>query len=262
MSFKLGDFIIDKILMGVAEDFDGNLLYVLTQLQEGKIDITADSKEKNDKDGNLIKKFWQAKKGTFDAQNAMLNIDILEATSGSKREVATAAAKVPMPKIIKVKAGSTVTLKGAVEGTVKVNAIGANGVMGKAYTKGTAASATEFGLTEAGVLTPPTDEAETMYIVKYQRDVESGIAIKNKADKFPKTTRLTLKALGVDPCKPDTFRACYIVLPSFQVSPEVTIDLQTDSTFEYKGDLQIDYCSDDKVLYEVYWAEEDEEEDE
>ena len=30
MSFKLGDFIIDKILMGVAEDFDGNLLYVLT----------------------------------------------------------------------------------------------------------------------------------------------------------------------------------------------------------------------------------------
>ena len=29
--FRLGDIIIDRIQYGLAEDFDGNLLYILTQ---------------------------------------------------------------------------------------------------------------------------------------------------------------------------------------------------------------------------------------
>lgn len=133
--------------------------------------------------------------------------------------------------------------------------------MGTAYEQATTASATEFGLSADGVLTPPTDANETQYVVKYQRNVENGVAIKNKADKFPGTIRLTLKALCVDPCSADTLRACYIVLPSFQVSPEISISLQTDTQLEYKGDLQVDYCSEDKCLYEIYLAEEDEEDE-
>ena len=41
MAFKLDDIIIDRIQYGVAETFDGELLYTLTQLSEGTIDITA-----------------------------------------------------------------------------------------------------------------------------------------------------------------------------------------------------------------------------
>jgi hypothetical protein len=131
--------------------------------------------------------------------------------------------------------------------------------MGKSYVKAATASATEFGLTTAGVLTPPTDAEETQFIVKYTRNVTSGVAIKNKADKFPGTVKLTLKALAVDPCSADTLRAVYIVLPSFQVSPELSITLSTEGTLDYKGDMQISYCSADKELYTIVMCGDDEE---
>ena len=43
----------------------------------------------------------------------------------------------------------------------------------------------------------------------------------------------------IEPCTADTLRAGYLVLPSFQVSPEVSIGLTTDATLDYTGDLQV-----------------------
>ena len=253
------DIIIDRIQYGVAETFEGELLYTLTQLADATIDVTAESKDAVDATGTLIKRFYQGKSGEFTANNAMLNLNILGAASGEGKISASESAAIAMPKIVTVKAGETVTLTNYVDGTVTVNALGTNGAMGRSYVKAAAASDTEFGLTTAGILTPPTDKDETQFIVKYTRNVTSGVAIKNKADKFPGTVKLTLKALAVDPCSADTLRAVYIVLPSFQVSPEVSLNLTTDAQMEYKGTLQVDYCSADKSLYEIYFAEEDEE---
>ena len=255
--FKIDDIIVDRILEGYAEDFSGNLLYILTQLQDAKINIGADSKDAKDKDGTLIKKFWKGKSGTFEATNAMLNLNILAASSGSAKEVATDTNKITMPKTIKVKSGQTVTLKDFVPGSVVVVGQDTNGTMGKSYTQAATASDTEFGITSAGVLTPPTDEESAYFKVKYKRAVSSGVAIRNKADKFPGTVKLTLKALCVDPCSADTLRACYIELPSFQVSPETTVPVSADTaTMDFKGDLEIEYCGDDKILYSVYDADE------
>ena len=260
--FKLDDIIIDRIQEAYAEDFSGNLLYILTQLSDAKINISAESKDAKDKDGTLIKKFWKGKSGTFEATNAMLNLNILAASSGSAKETATADKKIVMPKTVKVKAGTTVTLTDYVAGSVVVVGQDVNGTMGKSYAQAATASDTEFGITSAGVLTPPTDPDVTMYKVKYNRTVSSGVAIRNKADKFPGTVKLTLKALCVDPCTADTLRACYIELPSFQVSPETEISLGSDSTtLAYKGDLQVDYCSEDKSLYNIYMADDAEEDD-
>lgn len=259
MSFKLDDIIIDRIQMAVAEDFDGNLLYTLTQLADATINITAESKDAVDAQGTLIKRFYQGKQGEFTANNAMLNLNIVGAASGEGKVIVSADAAVTskaMPKIITVKAGATVELKNYVEGTVVVNALSTNGAMGKAYSLEDG----DFSISEDGVLTPPADENETQYVVKYERNVTEGAYIINKADKFPGTVRLTLKALCVDPCSADTLRACYIVLPSFQVSPEVEISLTTDGQLSYTGALQVDYCSADKALYEIYIAADDEEE--
>jgi len=207
MAFKLGDLIIDRISMGYAEKFDGTPLYVLTQLSEASIEISAESRDAVDKDGTLIKRFWNAKTGEFTATNAMLNLNVMAAQSGNEANIATADNVIVMPKIITVKAGTTVDLNGFIAGNrITVNALGTNGAMGKAYTQGTAASATEFGL--AGTkLTAPTDTAESQYVVKFDRNVTEGVDILNSADKFPATVRLTLKGLCVDPCEADTLRA-------------------------------------------------------
>lgn len=261
MAFNLGDIIIDRLQLGIAEDFDGNILYGLSQLSEATIDVTGDSKEARDRDGVLVKKFYTGKAGTFTATNAMINVNILEATSGSAALFATVDNQIVMPKIVEVKAGSTIAIPNYVEGTVVVNAYHTNGVVAEAYTLGTTASATEFAISEDGILTPPTAEDVARYIIKYQRNVSKGVKIVNRSDKYPRTVKLTLKALAVDPCAADTLKACYIEFPSFQVSPEVSINLATDATLDYTGDLQVAYCASEKVLYNFYWADEDEEEE-
>ena len=260
MAFKLGDLIIDRIQMAMAEKFDGTPLYVLTQLSDASIEISAESRDTTDKDGTLIKRFWRAKTGTFTATNAMLNLNVLAAQSGNDADIATAQNVIVMPRIITVKKGTTVTLDGFVTGNrLTVNALGENGAMGKAYSLGASASATEYAV-NGTTFTPPTDANETQFVVKYDRGVEDGVKILNSADKFPATVKLTLKGLCVDPCEADTLRAVYIVLPSFQPSPETTVSLGGDDTsIDFTGDLQVLYCASDKPLYEVYYATEDEE---
>jgi hypothetical protein len=259
--FRLGDFAFDRIQMGIAENFNDELLYALMQLADATIDITAgETKEIRDKDGNLIRKIYLAKEGTFSANNAMMNTNILSAAGGSAIERATQDKIMAMPSIEIVKAGSTITLTDVVEGSVKVMGAYKNGASGDAYTLGTAASATEFAYdADTGVVTPPTvtgDDAPAEYLVVYEKNQKDGFKIANIADKFPATIKLTLKALYVDPCLKDHVRPAYIVLPSFQPSPEVSVATATDTQLEYKGDLQIDYCGEDKALYYIYFPNE------
>lgn len=268
MAFRLGDIIIDRVQYGLAENTNGDLLYILTQLADSTIDITSESKDATDANGTLIKRFYTAKAGTYTANNAMINTSILTAKSGIPAEIATDAKTVKMPKIVTVKVGEEIKLKDAVQGTVKLNAFYANGTMGtgegEVFVEGAAASETEFVVDYTdGTLTLPTLPAEseiTQFVVKYDREVKDGIKILNSADKFPSTVKLTLKALCVDPCTKDTLRACYIVMPSFQVSPDLSLSLATDGQLEFSGDLQVDYCSADKSLFEFYLAADDEEE--
>ena len=179
-----------------------------------------------------------------------------------------------MPYITTVKAGETLDITGYVKDTIVVNAL-YNGAMGQEYKLGSQASESEFAIkhTDAvstpgqddyvaasDVLTPPTDTNEVEYVVKYTKEVKSGTKIVNSADKFPKAHELYFKALAVDPCDKENFKAVIIRIPSFIPSPEFTLALQggDSQTMDYKGAILADTCSADKVLFEVYFIDEDE----
>ena len=266
MSFTLDDLVIDRIQIATAENSKGELLYTLTQLSEATIETTAESKEAKSAEGSLIKKFYQGKAGTFTATNAMINLNVIGAASGTDKQVGGASeAMIQMPKIVIVNKGtaSIDLVDGSeqtlVAGSVRVNALGNNGAMGKAYKLGSSsASDTDFILT-GNKLTLPTDTSADRFVVKFERKAQNAVKITNASDKFPGTVKLTLKALAVDPCEPDTLRSCYIIIPSFQVSPELSITLSTEGTLDYKGDMQISYCSADKELYTIVMCGDDEE---
>lgn len=264
MSFTLGDIIVDRIQYGWAEKFDGTPLHVLTQLSEASIEITAESKDATDKDGTLVKRFWEGKTGTFTATNAMLSMPVLASMSGITPDIVSdgtlgdgTSGTLTMPKIVTVESGRTISLTGLIEGTVHVAELTASGSMGAVATPGASSSATTYVLSN-GELTAPT-KTGAQFIVKYMRSVSNGAIIHNSADKFPDTIRLFLKVLAVDPCSADTLKAAYVELPSFQPSPETTIQFTTDGTLDYTGDLQVDYCSGNKALYNIYWCDDDEE---
>ena len=139
---------------------------------------------------------------TFTATNALINLNIVGAASGSGKIQATdePGKTISMPAIKVVKAGQTLDLTTTnsvyQNGTEKVHALANNGTMGDRYEKGTAASATEYSITEQGRFTPPTTTGVSQYIIEYNRTVKDGAAILNKADKFPGTVRLVLKVLA------------------------------------------------------------------
>ena len=160
----------------------------------------------------LVKRFWRSKAATFTATNAMLNLNVMNSSSGSETQVASSGAAIQMPKIMILdKVTTPITLTGMVEGTVRVNALENNGTMGKSYQQSTTPSATEFGIASTNQLSLPTDAEATRFVVKYERTVESGVKISNQANKYPSTIKLTLKCLGIEPCTPDVLRESIII---------------------------------------------------
>lgn len=258
MAFKLGNRLIERVQFGYAEGIsDGVLRYVLNQLKDSAINITAEANEHKDAEGNLVKKSYKNKAGTYEAKNAWVNTNIVAATSGAEVQYGSSANKITAPKIVVVPAGTkTLSVAGAVEGSIKVAAYDENNGSGETFKKGTAASATEFSIA-TNTLTLPT-VTNTQFIVKYDRTMDTGAVIANEVDKFPKSVKLTLKALYYDVCDKDTLKGCYIVLPSFQISPEISLPLNAETEMDFKGDLEVDYCGTKKVLYYFYDVADDE----
>lgn len=270
MAFKLGDVIVDRIMFGYGAKSNGTPLYALTQLTEANIDITADSTDIKDKDGNLVYRKYTGKKGEVTAKNAFMNLAVIEALSAADAEIATKDNGIVMPIITTVNAGQTLDITNYVEDSVVVNALSLKGAIGQEYKLGTSASATEFAITtntdeETSVttttLTLPTDTDEVQYIVKYKKMVYSGAKIVNSGDKFPKAHELYFKALVVDPCDKESFRAAIIYIPSFMPSPELTVALRggDDQSMDYKGAMMLDTCSVGKEMFVLYFIDEIEE---
>ena len=267
MAFKLGDLIIDRIVEGVGEvasgDNEGKLLYRLTNLQEASLTVTADSVDAVDGTGAVIKTFYRGKTGEFTATNSTLSLPVIEQMSGTAAKYAGAGDDaIVMPMIITSSKKTGIELPGITDTSIADHKLVAH-VVSKNGTLGRQIATANLTITSGS---PSTLEItggssdETMFIIKYNRTVtEDGILIQNQSDKFPKTHKLTLKVLIVDPCEPDIIRAAYIVLPSFQPSAEIDFTVSTDATLDFSGVMQTSYCGTEKVLYEIYVCADDEE---
>ena len=271
MAFKLGNFAIDEILYGTAQNFSDELLYTLDQLSSASIEISAESTDITDKKGNVVRTVYTSKSGTFNATNAFLHPALMNAASGSDIESATTTAAIEMPKMVRVEAGKSIDVTDAKTGSIHVVGLFGNGANSDELTQDTTASLANntYGIaTSEGVTTltvPAASEGSgssaitgpTIYVVRYQRDVTSGLKLVNRGDKFPNSVRLTLYCSYVDPCS-DVLKPCYVYLPSFMPDPNVTISLDRESQeMDFNGTVQLDYCSTEKTLYIIYFPEED-----
>lgn len=269
MAFNLGNFAVKEIIYGVAQDFNDNLLYTLDQLTSASIEVSSDPTDITDKNGNIIKSIYQSKTATFTAQSALLSPVLMNAQSGSTLQEAGASPDtIDMPYIGVFVAGAKVDVTEAKEGTIHVMGLFNNGANGKVLTQSTTDNTPTYakgvfyyyedGAKKYIQLPPAAEGAATKYLVKFTYAEDAGYKLQNTATAFPDTVRLTLYAAIVDPCE-DKYRAAYIVIPSFQPSPAVTINLDSETTeTEYTGSVMIDYCqSTDKVLYYVYFPDKD-----
>lgn len=262
--FRLGNFNIDEILFGTAQNFNDDLLYTLDQLSSASIEISAESTDITDKKGNVVRTLYTSKTGTFNATNAFLHPQIMAAGSGNEIERATSDSTIVMPKMVVVPAGKKLDITDADTTTIQVIGIFGNGANSAALTLGTAASYNPAKNTgeyfiDGTTLEVPAEAADfpIQYLVKYNRDVKDGIKLVNTSDKFPSTVRLTLQCSYMDPCS-DTLKPCYVYIPSFMADPSMTISLDRETQeMDYNGTIQMDYCGVDKILYVIYFPDDE-----
>lgn len=176
MSFRLGDIIVKDILYGLASNIStGDPLYVLTQLSEAQIAITADSNDITDKDGNIVLRNFRAKQGEFTAVNAFVNANVI-AAAGAATDFAASGNVLTAPKIVKVKASAgSAVLNNVVSGSIYVNQYFGDGALGKKYELGMVASDTEFAVTTGST---------TIYNFT---DITSAYTVAESQSEFPST---------------------------------------------------------------------------
>lgn len=265
MAFILGNHTIDEILEGVATSFDeSEIFYTVDQLSGANIAITSDPREITDKNGNIVRRIYKSKNGEFTATNAFLHPAIMNAASGSDIEVASSTKKIDMPKIAIVAPGTVIDDDTADLDTVKVIGIYGNGANSSPLTKSTSAASFDdltFKVSGTEITVPATGSTTGVdypvnYLVMYTREVESGIKLSNTADKFPSAVRFTLYVSYVDICS-ETLKPAYVVIPNFMPDPSVTINLDSENQeMDFNGTLQVDYCSGTKVLYYIFYPDE------
>ncbi len=166
MSFRLGDIIVKDILYGLASNISTkDPLYVLTQLSEAQIAITADSNDITDKDGNVVLRNFRAKQGEFTAVNAFVNANVI-AAAGAITDFAATGNVLVAPKIIKVKksVGSAV-LDNVVAGSITVTQYFGDGALGKKYELGVSASDTEFAITTGSTTIYNFTDVTASYVI-------------------------------------------------------------------------------------------------
>lgn len=269
--FVLGNFSIDEIIEATAENFNGDLLYTLDQLSQASIEISSESTDITDKNGNVVRTIYSNKTGTFNAQNAFLHPQIINATTGAR--IVTATNSNPITKAPKIEILAAGVSAHALDATIDADSIQVIGIYGNGANSNalTAAGTGEdpafdpttldgtyaFDETAKTISVPAAGtDAPVNYLIKYDRSYTSGIKITNSVKAFPDTVKLTLYCSYVDPCD-DSLKALYVVLPSFQASPETTLNLQRgEQTMDFNGNIQTAYCASEQTLYIIYIPDE------
>lgn len=259
MAFKIGDIIIDHVAQIAFADSNDVVKYILSQISECTINITAEATDINDARGNRIMQLFRAKQGELTVTNAFISEPLIASKSGRDAELATSAKAITMPKIVTVKSGTTATLTGFDDSKHAISVIGTDANYNAAstvYTLGTTASATEYAIDSNKVFTPPTDPDVSQFVVRYDRDVTEGVKIVNSANDMPASGQLYIKAFAIDPCNNSVLTACYIHCPNFTPNPDMELNLSGGDTqqMSYNGTLNANYCSETKEIFVYYRA--------
>ena len=206
MAFDLNNFVIDRIVRGVAlSQKDDSVLFSINQIQNASLNCASESTDAVDALGTPIATFYRAKTAEFSAENALFDMNLMATQLGTEKTVASAASKVTVPAMesFTVVEGGKYTLKHAPKAApTEIYAINGDSTFGVKYVKETAASDVAFAYTEADyTLTLPTGLAVgTEMFVMYEYETENAVEVVNSAKNFPVGCKFIMEVLGCDVC--------------------------------------------------------------
>lgn len=211
MAFDLNNFVIDRIVRGVALSHkDDSVLFSINQIQNASLNCASESADAVDALGTPIATFYRAKSAELSAENALFDMSLMAVQLGTKKKVASAAAKITVPAMetFTVAEGGKYELKHSPKIVpTEIYALNGDSTFGTKYAKATAASATEFSIADKTISLPTGVTAGTDMFVMYEYETENAVEVVNSATEFPTGCKFVMEVLGCD----KSFNKCRLV---------------------------------------------------
>ncbi len=248
--------VIDRVLDGIFENSEHDVLAILDQLSNLQINVTSETQDKTDAQGALISRKYKAKSAEVTAENAMFSMNLNALQSGSNK---LTGSDVELPRVMSVEKGKNIILPDVPnDGTLTVYGTKDNGLLDveKKYEQGSTAGAGVYAVTTANGKTTialPTDATQTV-VIKYIYKVAAGknaIRINHDAVSVPKACTATFRVLCSDVCDPETSYVMYIVFPRFQMTPDFDWTLDTESSQNLSAVAMKDFPNVSSILSNV-----------
>ena len=222
MAFDINNFVIDRIVRGVAlSQKDDSVLFSINQIQNASLNCASESTDAVDALGTPIATFYRAKTAEFSAENALFDMNLMATQLGTEKKVASGASKVTVPAMesFTVVEGGKYALKHTPKAApTEIYAINGDSTFGVKYVKETAASDVAFAYTDADkTLTLPTGLAVgTEMFVMYEYETENAVEVVNSAKNFPVGCKFIMEVLGCDVCDQTNLIYAYVIFNNFK----------------------------------------------
>lgn len=277
-TFDINNFVIDHVLRGtMLSTADNSVLWSLTQIKSPSLSMTAETVDATDALGTKIMTFERAKEATFTGENALFDLGLLAAQSGSTKEYSSDADKITVTMFDSLEISTANKTSGSIDlskvpVSVTVESVATNSItqifklkgdstLGVSYTpvtSGTAATATQFYIAaDSKTLKFPTDlvAGDKIFIVyDYLADgvaANGAVQVQSSADNFPTAGKFVMEVLGADICDPTTKVYAYLIFPNCKLSSETDLAFETEMSMGFTLTASQDYCSGDNLLFKI-----------
>lgn len=220
MAFDLNNFVIDRIVRGVAlSQKDDSVLFSINQIQNASLNCASESADAVDALGTPIATFYRAKSAEFSAENALFDMNLMATQLGTKKKVASGDAKIVVPAMesFTVAEGGSYVLKHTPKvAPSEIYALNGDSTFGVKYAKATAASATEFAINGKTISLPIDLAVGTDMFVMYEYETENAVEVVNSATNFPVGCKFIMEVLGCDVCDQTNLVYAYVIFNNFK----------------------------------------------
>lgn len=201
MAFDINNFVIDRVIRGVAlSQKDDSVLFSINQMQNVSLNCASESTDAVDALGTPIATFYRAKSAEFSAENAIFDMNLMATQLGTAKKVASSTAKITAPAMESFTYGTgNYELKHTPK-TVpnEIYVLNGDSTFGKKFVKGTAASDSEFAITNKTLALPTGLAATDELFVMYDYETDSAVEVVNSATEFPVGCKFIMEVLGCD----------------------------------------------------------------
>ena len=220
MAFDINNFVIDRIVRGVAlSQKDDSVLFSINQIQNASLNCSSESTDAVDALGTPIATFYRSKQAEFSAENAIFDMNLMATQMGTKKKVASAGAKITVPAMesFTVTAGGKYELKHSPKAApTEIYAINGDSTFGTKYVKETAASPTAFSIADKTITLPTGIVEGTEMFVMYEYETENAVEVVNSATEFPVGCKFVMEVLGCDVCDQTNLVYAYVIFNNFK----------------------------------------------